>query len=253
MNKLKAEVSSPNIESDAVLINGELMLYKLHWPTDGLVKNLVDGAEKYIRKIIPKSNVFLIFDRYMPGSSKSYTRDTRVGAFSCSLYQLSLNRELPQKNMCLHSTTTKQNFIDLISGEFCDQFTNNASSKWLVITLKNIMPDEIHCGLRIKRHGLVLYYGENDFMIAQQLNSIIDEKKQAVIKVLSDDTGVLVLLFSNFKKINWSSAKLYKDAFTDDNKLTKINNQSLQKKMWSHHWLFYMRYLVANLCSWCLE
>ena len=68
MNKLKAEVSSRDIESDAVLINGELMLYKLHWPTDGLVKDLVDGEEKYIRKIIPKSNVFLIFVRYMPDS-----------------------------------------------------------------------------------------------------------------------------------------------------------------------------------------
>ena len=65
------------------------------------------------------------------------------------------------------------------------------------------MTDEIHCGLTIKKQGLVSYYGEDDFVIAQQLSSIIDEKKQAVISFLSDDTGVLVLLCSKFKKINW--------------------------------------------------
>ena len=65
------------------------------------------------------------------------------------------------------------------------------------------MTDEIHCGLTIKKQGLVSYYGEDYFVIAQQLSSIIDEKKQAVINFLSDDTGVLVLLCSKFKKINW--------------------------------------------------
>ena len=60
-------------------------------------------------------------------------------------------------------------------------------------------------------------------MIPQQLSSIIDKKKQAVIKVLSDDMDVLVLLCSHFKKINWSSTKLYMDAFTDDKNLISIN------------------------------
>ena len=60
-------------------------------------------------------------------------------------------------------------------------------------------------------------------MIPQQLSSIIDEKKQAVINVLSNDMGAFVLVCSNFEKINWSSTKLYLDAFTDDNKLISIN------------------------------
>ena len=58
MNKFKAKVSSRDTVLDAVLINGEVMLYKFNWPTDGLLKDLVDGAEKYIRKTIPISNVF---------------------------------------------------------------------------------------------------------------------------------------------------------------------------------------------------
>ena len=107
MNKLKAEVSF--LEPDAVLIDGCGMQHELHWATDGLVKDLVDGAEKYMRKI------FLIVDRYMPDSIKSDTTDARVGAFWRS-HQLSLNMELPPKDMCLYSTTTKQNLIDLVSG-----------------------------------------------------------------------------------------------------------------------------------------
>ena len=135
-NKFRAEVSSCSIEPDRLLFHGRGMLHKLHRPTDGLVKDLVDGVEKYIRKIITKPDVFLIFDRYMPDSIKSDTRDARVRAFRRSPY-LSLNRELPPKNMCLYSTTTKQILIDLISGELCDRFANNASIKRLVITSKS--------------------------------------------------------------------------------------------------------------------
>ena len=91
MNKLQAEVSSCSIEWGGVLIYGGGMLHKLHLPTDGLVKDLVDGGEKYIQKIIPKSDLFLIFDRCMPDSIKSGTRDARVGVFRRS-HKLSLNR-----------------------------------------------------------------------------------------------------------------------------------------------------------------
>ena len=111
------EVSFCSIEPDAVLINDDRLLHKLHWPTDGLVKDLVDGAEKYIKKIIiPKSDVFLIFHYYMPDSIKFDTRDARVGAFRRS-HELSLNRELPPKEMCVCSITTKPNLTDLVSGE----------------------------------------------------------------------------------------------------------------------------------------
>ena len=221
MNKIKAEVFSHSMKPDAVLIDSGGMLHKLHWLTDGLGKELVDGTEKYIRKIIPKSAVCFIFDRYMPDSIKCDTRYARVGSFQKS-HQLLLNKEFPPKDMCLYSTTTKQNLIDLISGELCDLFTNNASTKHLVITSKCSVPKEIHCGVKIKRQDLILHQDEGDDMIPQQLSSIVDEKKQAVIKFLSDDTDVFVLLCSYFKKINSSTTKLYMDAFKD-NKLMRIN------------------------------
>ena len=48
MNKLRAEVYSCSIKLVAVLIDGGSMLHKRHLPTDDLVKDLVDGAGKYI-------------------------------------------------------------------------------------------------------------------------------------------------------------------------------------------------------------
>ena len=69
----------------------------------------------------------------MPDNIRSDTRDARVGPFQRS-HQLSLNRELSPKDMCLYSTKTKQNLIELISDELYDRFTNNASSKRLVTT-----------------------------------------------------------------------------------------------------------------------
>ena len=125
--------------------------------------------------------------------------------------------------MYLFSTSTKQKLIDLISDELCDRFTNDASSQRLVITSKSSVPEEIHCGVRIKRQDLIWYYDEADYMTPQQLSSMNDEKKQVVIKDLSDDAVVFVLFCSLFTKINWSSAKLYMNAFTDDNKLISIN------------------------------
>ena len=38
--------------------------------------------------------------------------------------------------------------------------------------------------------------------------------------------SVSVLLFSNFKKINWSLTELYMNVFTDDNKLISINKST---------------------------
>ena len=183
---------------------------------------MVDGTEKYIRKIIPKSAVCFIFDRYMPDSIKGDKRYPMVGSFQRS-HQFLLNKEFPPKDMCLYSTTTKQNLIDLISGELCDLFINNTSTKHLVITSKCSVPEEIHCGVKIKRQDLILYQDEADDMIPQQLSSIVDEKKQAVIKFVSDDTDVFVSLCSHFKKINSSSTKLYMDAFKDNNKLMRIS------------------------------
>ena len=187
-----------------------------------MVKHLVDGVEKYIKKFIFDSDVFLIFDRYKADSIKSDSRSARIGSFQRSC-QLSLDRELPLMCLCLSSTSTKENLIEIISGELFERFAANACSTRRVITSKNEVPEEVHCGVRIQRHDLASNFDEVDYIIAQQVNSTVRQREKQVINAVSADTDVFVLLCSNLAKNNWYSANLYMDTFTEDNKLININ------------------------------
>ena len=91
LNKLKVEESSHCIKPDATVIDGGGMLHKVHWPPNGIVKDLVDGIHHYVRMLMLNTYVYLIFDRYKTGSIKLDIRTASVGAFRRSHY-LSLER-----------------------------------------------------------------------------------------------------------------------------------------------------------------
>ena len=111
--------------------------------------------------------------------------------------------------LCLSSTLTKENLIEIISGELFERFAANACSNRLVITSKNEVPEKVHYGVRIQRHDLATNFDEADYIIAQQVNSTVRQGGKQVIKVVSADTDVFVLLCSNLAKNNWYSANLY--------------------------------------------
>ena len=91
LNKLKVEESSRCIKPDPTVIDGGGMLRIVHWPPYGIVKDMVDKTDHYVRMLMLNTDVYLIFDRYKTGSIKSDTRTTRVGAFLRS-HHLSLER-----------------------------------------------------------------------------------------------------------------------------------------------------------------
>ena len=53
------------------------------------------------------------------------------------------------------------------------------------------VPEEIHQGKQIRRNDLVSYYEEADYMIPQQLITVVVANESAAVKVLSADTDVL--------------------------------------------------------------
>ena len=81
MNKLKHEQSSRGFSFDAIFIDGGGLLYKIYWPSNGTVGDLVDGLEKYTRKLNADADVFIVFDRYMERSIKSDRRQAHMGSF----------------------------------------------------------------------------------------------------------------------------------------------------------------------------
>ena len=63
------------------MIDGGGLLYKIYWPANGTVSDLVDGLEKYIRKLNAEADVFIVFDRYRGKCIKSDTRQARIDPF----------------------------------------------------------------------------------------------------------------------------------------------------------------------------
>ena len=161
LNKLKVEESSCCIKPDATVIDGGGMLHKVHWPPNGIVKDLVDGIDHYVRMLRLITDVYLIFDRYKTGSIKSDTRTARVGAFQRSRH-LSSERQLPPKDMVLPSSSTNENLIELISSQLYIRFETNKSPKRFVMTSKFPVPEQVQHGVRTKRRDLTSHYEEAD-------------------------------------------------------------------------------------------
>ena len=221
---MKIEVSSRGVNPASILIDGGGLLYKVHWPTGGAVSDLVDGIERYIRKMLTSSDVYIIFDRYKDGSIKSGTRDARIGSFQ-RFYQLTLTRDLPPKEICLSSIKTKENLFEIISQELCKRFVVNTTANRLVINAGNPVPEEVQLGVQISRTDLASLYEESDYMIPQQIAAIVSADEKAVVTVLSAVTDVFVLLCFHLWKCKWHSIKLHMDTFSDGkDKLISINN-----------------------------
>ena len=93
-----------------------------------------------------------------------------------------------------------------------------------MVTSGSPVPEEIHHGQQIRRNDLVSYYEEADYMIPQQLTAVVVANESAVVKVLSADTDVFVLLCAHLWKCKWYLIKLYMDTFSNDrDKLISIN------------------------------
>ena len=166
------------------------------------------------------TDVYLIFDRYKTGSIKSDTRTARVGAFRRS-HHLSLERELPPKDMVLPSSSTKENLIELISSELCTRFGTNKSPKLFVVTSKNPVPEQVQHEVRTKRRDLTSHYDEADYIMPQQAHSILKEERKKSVKGLSSDTDVFVLLCFHFAK-HWAPKDVCMDPFSGGSKLISI-------------------------------
>ena len=163
---------------------------------------------------------YLIFDRYKTGGIKSDTRTARVGAFQRS-HHLSLERELPPKDMILSSSSTKENLIELISSELCAKFETNKSPKRFLVTSKNPVPEQVQHGVRTKKGDLASHYDEADYIMPQQVHSILKKEGKKSVKMLSSDTDVFVLLCFHFTN-HWAPKDVYMDPFSGGSKLISI-------------------------------
>ena len=121
-NKLKVEVSVRGVAVDVVVVDGGGLIHSsIHWPKDGLVRDLAAGVEMYVSKLLHNSDVYVAFDRYFEKSLKSDTRLQRIGNFQRS-HQLSIETSLPSKEVCMSSLKAKENLIEIIAKFLLQRF-----------------------------------------------------------------------------------------------------------------------------------
>ena len=114
-----------------------------------------------------------------------------------------------------------ENLIEIITKFLLQQFSTANCQHKLIVTSKSIYPVETSPGLQIKRQDLMTMFDEADYIIPQQVNTVI-EQDQTAVKVISADTDVFVLLCGMYMKKNWAAAEVYMEDFNPDKTLISI-------------------------------
>jgi len=99
---------------DATVIDGCTLLWTVHWPEKGTVKDYADNFFGYIMTKAAHSDVYLTFDRYYDYSIKSVTRGARAGKHASRRHLLNLSSPLPPQNVELRVNKNKIKLTDII-------------------------------------------------------------------------------------------------------------------------------------------
>ena len=78
-NDLKIVTSGRNARKDeeVLFLDGCAVLWVIPWPTSGTVQNYLNQFRSHIIKLLEKTDVYLVFDRYKSESTKESTRQGR--------------------------------------------------------------------------------------------------------------------------------------------------------------------------------
>lgn len=214
-NALKVEIPTRNdLQVDVIILDGCAILWNVHWPVKGTVRDYIQGFKKYVSDRLKQCSVFLIFDKYLEHSIKGSTRLERAGKFLRS-HNLTLEMPLPARETILHSTKNKQQLIKLISEQLLKEFTVECCKHRLLVT-SDVIPEETHLGVCIKRLDLSTTHEEADVIIPQQLVHAVNEGAEC-IKVVCDDSDVFVLLLHFYYNLKLETTVLLESTTSSRN------------------------------------
>ncbi len=193
-NKLQVEqLACATGQPDAIAMDGCAILWVVHWPSKGSIQDLVTNVVKHITsKLKSSTRVHIIFDRYCEYSIKSGTRCSRKAPDSRE-HQLCLSSPLPPQDVALTVTKNKIQLIAMICDELVSSVALLNLPNSFVVTGKSRIPTEVCSGLQIIRPDVKIMHEEADVIIPNQV-AYLASLGCCTIKVISDDTGVFVLL-----------------------------------------------------------
>ena len=127
------------------------------WPTSGTVHDYLVRFRSYLHCHLVKSDVYLVFDRYIESSTKEATRRGRDKEAS-SVYTLRCTACLPPQKVILTVTTNKDQLIALIVEDLVSHKADFQKQK-LVVTGRDSVPVEIANGCVNKRQDMTTMQG----------------------------------------------------------------------------------------------
>ena len=192
-NSLKVEVPARNVTQDigAYFLDGCAVLWTVDWPSKSraTVKDFIDAFRHHIsEKYLKHADVYLVFDRYLPGSVKEMTRCKRQKGAS-RVFSLKTSSRLPQQIIMLNVTTNKAQLISLIVADLRENPL--VSSHRLVVTGPDPEPFECINGDIHQRSDMVNTQEEADTILVCQVHS---EQDARTFVVVADDTDIFLLL-----------------------------------------------------------
>ena len=216
-NALKHEISKCCAETPSLtVIDGCALLWVTHWPSGGTVSDFASLFLKKVLVYLQISDVALIFDRYYDYSTKSCTRQARLGSITAR-HTLALSSPLPPQNTVLNSTRNKVQLIEILTEYLLSHID---SQKKFTLTGSKDSPHELCQQKRQVCDGLRNTREEADVIIPQQVFGVLGRNDHC-IKVVSDDTDVLVNLCHFYHHLN-SEKIVYMEATEDEYKLIDI-------------------------------
>ncbi|MES9884531.1 MAG: hypothetical protein ABW185_27110 [Sedimenticola sp.] len=202
--KLQVDVTERAFEQpDVVVVDGCAVMWTIHWPVKGTVKEYVDNFCSHIYKLVLQNDVYLVFDRYFQHSIKNVTRRSRAGSLGTRHHKLGLNTPLPAQKVALSVTENKVQLIDIICEQLLENGKNYTDKHKLVVTGQNNVPVQIKGNDVLHLDSLQTTHEEADVIIVQQVVHLASSGTDH-IRVVCDDTDVFVLLCHHYDLLNLS-------------------------------------------------
>ena len=152
---------------DTVIVDGQQLVYHVHWPCGGNASVLAASMNSRLDRY--SSKVVLVFDKYKDSSAKDHERTRRGGADSAK-FNLEMNTLLPKRDIIMKNNHNKVQLTRILS-------TFSMGSN---VQIENKFDEQ---------------FGHDEADITM-ISYVLDayDKGAAIIRVLSDDTDVFVLL-----------------------------------------------------------
>ena len=96
--EVSLRTSNHDDKVDVVIIDGGALLWAVHWPSKGLVKDFVEAFLQTLVRYLQRQHVHLVFDRYHDFSVKSAIRATRT-KFGSRKIGINMKTPLPSQQV----------------------------------------------------------------------------------------------------------------------------------------------------------